>query len=159
MLRKKGFGKQERVNVIPILDAVFIFIFFLLMSAQFIDLYEINTKKPIIEEVSSNTSAGDIKSKNFRVHIFEEEIRVTEGMKEKLVSKFKWEDGSFSEFRAFLIKLKKDNLKENSIIVKPHKNVDFKRVIKVVDAAQQYVTLPGSKKEKIFRSVAFESME
>jgi len=159
MLRKKKFGEQGRVNVIPILDAVFIFIFFLLMSAQFIDLYEINTKKPIIEEVSSNESAGDIKSKNFRVHIYKEEIRVTEGMKETLVSKFKWEDASFDEFRKFLIKLKKDNLKENSIILKPHKDVDFKRVIRVVDAAQQYVVFTGSKKEKIFRSVAFESME
>ncbi len=159
MLRNKKFSKQEKVNVIPILDAVFIFIFFLLMSAQFIDLYEINTKKPIIEEVSSNESAGNIKSKNFRVHIYEEEIRVTEGMKETLISKFKWEDASFAEFRALLIKLKKDNAKESSIIVKPHKDVDFKSVIKVVDAAQQYVILEGAKKEKIFRSVAFESME
>jgi hypothetical protein len=35
--------KPEKLNLVPILDSVFIFIFFLLMSAQFVDVYEIGS--------------------------------------------------------------------------------------------------------------------
>ena len=40
--------KPEKPNLIPIMDAVFIFIFFLLMSAQFIDLFEIGSSVPMV---------------------------------------------------------------------------------------------------------------
>ena len=48
---QKSFSKLNRKtkpNLIPIMDAVFIFIFFLLMSAQFIDIYEINSDAPAV---------------------------------------------------------------------------------------------------------------
>ena len=46
--------KLEKLNLVPIMDAVFIFIFFLLFSAQFIKLFEIETEAPIVNEVPSN---------------------------------------------------------------------------------------------------------
>ena len=52
MLRKpsrKNFKyKFQRPNLIPVLDAVFIFIFFLSLSADFVNLFEINSNVPIV---------------------------------------------------------------------------------------------------------------
>ena len=48
---KKKKDKKVKPNLIPILDAVFIFIFFLLISAQFIDVYEINSDAPAVVTV------------------------------------------------------------------------------------------------------------
>ena len=44
---KRKKKKVERLNLIPILDAVFIFIFFLLMSAQFLEIYQVGSDLPI----------------------------------------------------------------------------------------------------------------
>ena len=44
---RRRMKKPPKLNLIPILDAIFIFIFFLLMSAQFIDIYEIGSDAPI----------------------------------------------------------------------------------------------------------------
>ncbi len=159
MLRKRKLDHIKKVNVIPILDAVFIFIFFLLMSAQFIELYEIHTKKPLIEEVSDSSPGASAKSKNFRLKIYEDKIHITEGMSEKLLSSFDWSEESFEKFKEYLLGLKQTHREENSIIVKPNPQVDFKKIIQVIDVAQQYVDLNGSKKEKLFRNIAFESME
>ena len=46
-MSKRKIAKPPKLNLIPILDAIFIFIFFLLMSAQFIDIYEIGSDAPI----------------------------------------------------------------------------------------------------------------
>ena len=51
-----NFGKRRednKLNLKPILDAVFIFIFFLLMSAQFLDLHEIGSDVPIVQSLPS----------------------------------------------------------------------------------------------------------
>ena len=42
--------KPEKLNLVPILDSVFIFIFFLLMSAQFVDVFEIGSSLPMTKE-------------------------------------------------------------------------------------------------------------
>ena len=44
-MKEKNKGKSiERLNLIPILDAIFIFIFFLLLSAEFVQLGEVAMK-------------------------------------------------------------------------------------------------------------------
>ena len=43
-----------RPNIIPILDAVFIFIFFLLMSAQFIKYFTIHSDTPSVKMINSS---------------------------------------------------------------------------------------------------------
>ena len=42
--------KKQGLNLIPILDAIFILIFFLLMSAQFVKIYEIGSDVPIVSD-------------------------------------------------------------------------------------------------------------
>ena len=52
-MKEKNKGKRiERLNLIPILDAIFIFIFFLLLSADFVQLGEIAMKvDPLVKGV------------------------------------------------------------------------------------------------------------
>jgi biopolymer transport protein ExbD len=38
---RKRKKPEEKLNLVPIMDSVFIFIFFLLMSASFLKIYEI----------------------------------------------------------------------------------------------------------------------
>ena len=52
---RKNKKKVKPLNLIPILDSVFIFIFFLLMSANFVEFFEIQSneyKKNILDEES-----------------------------------------------------------------------------------------------------------
>ena len=49
--RRKTKKQMAKPNLIPILDAVFIFIFFLLMSANFIKIFEISSDVPIVSTV------------------------------------------------------------------------------------------------------------
>ena len=44
--------QNQRLNLIPILDAVFIFIFFLLTSVNFIKIYEITSDVPIVSDAA-----------------------------------------------------------------------------------------------------------
>ena len=46
-MQRRKMKKPPKLNLIPILDAIFIFIFFLLMSAQFLDIFEIGSDAPI----------------------------------------------------------------------------------------------------------------
>ena len=46
--RRNHRNRGEKLNLIPILDSVFIFIFFLLMSASFLNLFEISSAVPIL---------------------------------------------------------------------------------------------------------------
>ena len=56
-MRKRIERKEiPKLNLIPILDAVFIFIFFLLMSAQFVEIYEIGSDAPAIATVDTEKS-------------------------------------------------------------------------------------------------------
>ena len=69
--------KNEKLNLIPILDSVFIFIFFLLMSAQFLDLYEIGSDVPIVKSLPSSSS--DDKALNLTLEIFQDSVIIKKG--------------------------------------------------------------------------------
>ncbi len=45
--KKKGYAP---LNLVPIMDAVFIFIFFLIMSSSFVKMFEIQSDVPIISD-------------------------------------------------------------------------------------------------------------
>ena len=156
---KKKSQKVKRLNVVPILDAVFIFIFYLVLSAKFIKFSEINAKKPVIEEVDSGTSQDSLKSKNFRIKLYEEKIIVTEGLKQNMLTLKDWSDQSLKELGSYLVKLKRDNPREKSVIIQPHKKLDYSKIVKIIDIVQQYVDSKATDTGKLFRSIAFEDLE
>ena len=80
-MRVRTKKKVPKLNLIPILDAVFIFIFFLLMSAQFVEIYEIGSDAPTVKNVTKNNKEDPLnltvdvfKNKNKKIKMFSEVV-------------------------------------------------------------------------------------
>jgi biopolymer transport protein ExbD len=124
--------------LIPILDAVFIFIFFLLMSANFIKIFEIQSAVPII-------STGGPKSKKkplaLTLDILDRQINVSTGVPGKVVKVIKKNaenEYNYEELRQFMVKLKKRNVKERDAVLIPVADLDYQTIVKVMDAVRTY---------------------
>lgn len=124
--------KNVKINVIPILDAVFIFIFFLLMSAQFVDVYEIQTDIPKISTVTENNK---LKPLNLTLKITQQNILITTGVEEKLVEKIERNNGIYDleKLNRSLIKIKTSNMNEDSIVLKPEKSIAYTDIVTIID--------------------------
>jgi biopolymer transport protein ExbD len=127
---------EEKLNLIPIMDSVFIFIFFLLMSSQFIKIMEIGSDVPIVSE------AEPPKNKNplaLVLKVMPEEIILTKGLNASLVGKYpRLETGDYDleKLHSNLLELKKTDLNEESIVIEPHQQIGYEDLIKVMDAVR-----------------------
>ena len=136
-IKKKLFKKEKqsaRPNIVPVLDAVFIFIFFLLMSAEFIKFYVIHSDSPAVKMVHS---IGHNKKTplNLALEIKENRIIVKtnpEGQVRNILYK---KDGQYdwSELKKIVEVLKRKNIEENSIILRPYDELPYEVVIKIID--------------------------
>jgi len=139
--RKYKNKQVEKPNLIPILDSVFIFIFFLLMSANFVKIYEIQSDVPIISNKAPPKKQR--KQLNLTLKIHPNSLSLHKGNNEKLMKRFgKNEKGDYDTYslRQYLIKLKKDLIKKNrdedSIIFMPKANISYEDLIKVMDSVR-----------------------
>lgn len=155
-MRKNNLQQVPKINMTPVMDAVFIFIFFLLISSQFINFHEIATTKPIFKDEAS--IEDDKKNKNFKVRISQDEIMVTEGSSENVLRRFNWTKESMLGLGEYLKDLKVRHPKEESIILKPKRSVKYQNVVQVIDLVQQ-PTVTEKGPAKLFRSIAFESLD
>src|SRR5690554_6663241 len=101
-MRRKKLNSMPKLNLIPILDAIFIFIFFLLMSAQFLDIYEIGSDAPIVTTLSS--PEPDKEPLNLTLEIGASVILVKTGLDGKLYKKVKTDD--LAKLNEVLIEIK-----------------------------------------------------
>ena len=145
---KKG---SERLNLIPILDAVFIFIFFLLMSTQFIKIFEIGSDIPII----SNSKPKKPKKKPLAltVTIHKGHISVLTGVPSQLRKKVgKTSDGKYdlNTLHDFLVNLKKSHLSEETVILEPMVDLKYEEIIEIMDSIRSLRNTDGTffKKDK-----------
>jgi len=123
-----------KLNLIPILDAVFIFIFFLLMSAQFLEIYEIGSDAPAIATIDSEKS--DKKPLNLTLKITTSMIIIKtgiEGQTSSTISKI-GTDYNLKKLKEALTKIKMNNIEERSIILSPTKGIKYKQIVKIMDA-------------------------
>jgi biopolymer transport protein ExbD len=161
--KKKGIPK---LNLIPILDAIFIFIFFLLMSAQFIDIYEINSDAPI--STSTETLKKDEKPLNLTLVLKNNRITVTKGLENIKVKSFKITE--MEKLNETLMELKKQHPKETSAILKPTKSFPYHKIVKVIDYTREIrkkdvlITAVNNQNKKyqtnkLFDQIIFETMD
>ena len=135
MLRKpsrKNFKYQyKRPNLIPVLDAVFILIFFLLFSADFINLFEINSNVPIV----SNSPPPKKKPLNLTLRITPNNLVLKKGMNNKVVKRFRRSSNGFdlNDLHQTLIQIKKKNKSERTIIFEPTSSVEYETIVKIMD--------------------------
>ena len=134
--RKKP--KLVKPNVIPILDAVFIFIFFLLMSAQFLEIYEIGSDAPAVKTVDQDNK--DKKPPlNLTLDISKQRIVVKTGLDGNIVKTIGLKDGNYDllDLNKTLAEIKKKHVSEESIVLKPQDGVQYKKVVYIMDSVRE----------------------
>ena len=135
--RKKKKHEIKKPNLIPILDAVFIFIFFLLMSANFKSIFEINSDVPMV-----SASEPPVKDKKpplaLTLEIQSNNIRVFTGVPAVMRRSFGKTNGEYDlvSLRSFLIELKKNNSKESSVIFEPKINLEYQEIVRIMDSVR-----------------------
>lgn len=144
---KKGIPK---LNLIPILDSVFIFIFFLLMSTQFVQTHEIGTEAPSVRTTDTPHKKDPL---NLTAKIFKDQVILTTGLDDKVYKTIKKVDGKYDieAFKNALFAIKKNNKKESSIVFKPEKKVKYSDIISLMDSARGDESIGM----KLFTEVAF----
>ncbi len=131
---KRRKKKNERLNLIPILDAVFIFIFFLLMSAQFLKVFEIHSDVPIIS--SEPPPENQKKPLALTMTITASTLTLMAGVPSRVIKSFgKTADGKydFVALHDYLINLKKKHLSEETIILEPKVDLKYEELIEIMD--------------------------
>lgn len=162
---RRKIAKTQKLNLIPILDAIFIFIFFLLMSAQFIDIYQIGSDAPI---TSTTNTKMDKEPLNLTLKLKGETISIYTGLDERLLKTYNL--SQLNELNQALIELKKQNPKETSAILKPAHNFQYNKIVKVIDHTREiiksnvYITAVDEKNrkypsKKLFDKIIFETQD
>jgi len=139
-MRIRRSKKMEKLNLTPILDAIFIFIFFLLMSAQFIDIHQIASDAPAIATISEEKQDKE-PPLNLTLDIKNDEILVTTGLENKLYRRIKLQekDGKLvlTELIKALVQLKTKHIEEKSIIIKPNQEFKYQKLVEIMDAVKK----------------------
>lgn len=125
-------------NVIPILDAVFIFIFFLLMSAQFLEIYEIGSDAPAVKTISEDNK--DKKPPlNLTLEVKNENIIIKTGLDGNIAKTVGLKDGNYDlgDLAQALTNLKIKHVGETSVIIKPDSKVQYKKLVFIMDTCRE----------------------
>lgn len=129
---KKG---HQRLNLIPILDAVFIFIFFLLMSTQFIKIFEISSDIPIIS--NEPPPKNQKKPLALTITIKGNGFDIATGVPSRTIKRIgKNSEGQYdlNTLHEFLVTLKKSNINESSVVLEPVIDLQYEEIVKIMDA-------------------------
>lgn len=135
--RKSRKHEAEKPNLIPILDSVFIFIFFLLMSANFVKIFEIGSDVPIISDATPPKNKKDPLNLTLKIH--PNSISLHTGANEKRVFRVRKTakgDYDFFALREKLLEIKEKNVDEDTIIMMPLANVTYEVLVKVMDTVR-----------------------
>lgn len=140
--------KPEKLNLVPILDSVFIFIFFLLMSAQFVDVYEIGSSVPMTKEVPEKDDKDKL---NLTMEVFKEKVVVKHGLKRPQTRTFASTEQE--PMKEYLRDLKKNHPDENTMIVKADPKISFQYLVSFIDSTQEL----KETKKKLFEQIVFDN--
>jgi biopolymer transport protein ExbD len=134
--------KTDKLNLVPIMDAVFIFIFFLLFSAQFIKLYEIEMEAPIVSD-SPTIKDKEEDPLHLAINIQNTKIVVKTGVEAKAIKTFYVRDPRYLEvLNSFLLSLKQQHPEEGDdyAIIAPNAGVTYEQIVKVIESVQKLPT-------------------
>jgi len=154
---KRKLKKMEKLNLIPILDSVFIFIFFLLMSAQFIQIHEIGSDAPAVK--TTDSIKDDKPPLNLTLVISRNQLVVKTGVPETTHREIASIDGEYNhkELRTVLFELKKKHEQEKSIIFRPDATVNYKALVNLMDSVREYKE-PSQASVQLFNQIIFETI-
>lgn len=167
MFVRKKRKKTEKLNLIPILDSVFIFIFFLLMSAQFLEIYEIGSDAPAVK--TTDSIKNDKPPLNLTLEIKKDTLVVKTGLPEVVFKEIQAIGGMYNldELNKVLVQIKQQHGKENSIILRPDPAVNYRKIVEIMDTARELrgtgafeVQVDGKKNQTrtLFNQIIFETI-
>ncbi len=144
------------LNLIPILDSVFILIFYLLMSAQFVKIFEIGSDLPIMADSPPSNMKDAL---NLTVDVDQDEIRIFTTVNETLYKTIPLNsDGTFdlTTLTGILATLKGRYPKENAIVIRPSSLIKYDDLVKILDSVRE----KGSGKSSIdlFAQIIFGNL-
>ncbi len=128
---------EEKLNLTPIMDAVFIFIFFLLMSVNFVKIMEIGSDVPIISD--SQPLDDQTPPLMLQLVIKETSLDLTQGVDQQLIGSFpRLSDGSYDLVKLHdrLVEIKQSKSTEESIIFTPEWDITYEELVKVMDTVR-----------------------
>lgn len=134
---RKRKKPEEKLNLVPIMDSVFIFIFFLLMSASFLKIYEIGSPIPIISD--QEQPKPDKEPLALTMQVDTNEITVSTGVPSRVLRTFKRQTSgefNYDEIHSALIDLKKQHVDEDSIIFEPVGDLTYEEIVNIMDAVR-----------------------
>ncbi|MFL5783419.1 MAG: ExbD/TolR family protein [Bacteriovoracaceae bacterium] len=134
---RKRKRPDEKLNLVPIMDSIFIFIFFLLMSASFLKIYEIGSPIPIISDQEQPKDQKEPLA--LALTLDTNELILLQGVPQREVKRFKrMTDGSFDyeALHSTLIDIKKQHASEDSIIFEPVGDLTYEELVKVMDSVR-----------------------
>ena len=165
--RNREVPELERLNLVPIMDAVFIFIFFLLFSAQFIKIFEIETSAPVVSEVPTDVKVEN-DPLNLIVKVYDRKIEVMTGVDQNIEETYFMADDDYIEkLKEKLVKLRISHPKDDYAIISPIASIKYDEIIKIIDAVQSIpkgkvvkINNKGESKElsKIFTQIVLEPL-
>ena len=135
--RRHSKKEQQRLNLIPILDAVFIFIFFLLMSAQFVKIFEINSDVPIVSDAPPPKDKKDPLA--LTLNITNSGFSLATGLPSRTVKRIrKTSEGDYdlAALHEFLVDLKKRHKEEKMIVFMPKVDLSYEIIVNIMDAVR-----------------------
>jgi len=135
--RRTKKHELARPNLIPILDGVFIFIFFLLMSASFIKIFEVPSDVPIISD--SPPPKNDKPPLGLTIRVQESSIEVLTGIPGKIIKrigKVNSKNYDLASLHDFLVKIKSKNINEYTAILEPEIDIDYQQIIDIMDSVR-----------------------
>lgn len=135
---RKRKKPDEKLNLVPIMDSIFIFIFFLLMSATFLKINEVASDVPIISDAEPPKDQKDPLALSLKMDT--NELTLSRGIPARVIQTFKRQgDGQFhlDELHAALIGLKKQYLDENTIILEPEGELTYEEIVKIMDSVRK----------------------
>lgn len=144
--RKRKNKGIKKPNLIPILDAVFIFIFFLLMSSSFINIFEIPSQIPM---VSSEPPPQDREEPlALTLEIEANELVLRSGIPAREIERFGREGEQYDLYRLRerLIQIKKENATEDTIVFLPRVDLTYGQLVEIMDS----VRILGRTEEAIY---------
>ena len=132
--RRKKKNILLKPNLTPLLDAIFIFIFFLLFSSDLKKIFEIPVDIPIISE--KETPPSKKIPLGLTLKIEDQSLSLYSGSPLKLLKKFEnIEKDKFNveDLHKELVQIKKEHKKEKSIIINPIVDISYEKLIRILD--------------------------
>jgi biopolymer transport protein ExbD len=129
----------KRLNLIPILDAIFIFIFFLLMSTEFVHLVKLTINK---DTIASHGLEGSRKDKfSLSLLLNKNSILVKamiEGKEKVELIKNKEEGANLDLLYKKLLFFKKKFPSKREIVIRSKKDIKYEQIIKVIETVRTF---------------------